>query len=78
MNIGGLYCLRISKDIWDNVEMEGFTTGQKVESDESFVVLVAFYFSQIRKRMHLKVLTTSGTVGWIAYVDKDIIMEVTP
>lgn len=75
MNIGGLYCSRHPKDIWDSVEMEGFTTGQKVERGEPFVVLEVF-FTHIREREHLKILTINGTIGWIAYVCKDTLMEV--
>ena len=76
MNIGGLYCSTYPKDIWDSVEMEGFTTGQKVERGEPFVVLEV-YFTHISDRKHLKILTTNGTVGWIAYVDKPDLKEVT-
>ena len=78
MNIGGLYCYtRGTKDIWDNIGIGGFATGQTVPAGEPFVILGESIFTDNKDRAHLKILTTQGIVGWIAYVDKPYLKEVT-
>ena len=78
MNIGGLYCYpEETKDIWDNIKINGFVTGQQVKAGEPFIVLKEVNYSENKNRPHLKILTASGIIGWIAYVDKDVLREVT-
>lgn len=78
MNIGGLYCYpRLTKDIWSSLS-NGFTIGQVVEAGEPFVILGESIFSENKDRAHLKILTTQGIIGWIAYIDKPHLKEVVP
>jgi hypothetical protein len=78
MNIGGLYCYpRGTKDLWDSIEQGSkVITDCRVERGEPFVILEESCFSNNPQRAHIKVLTTQGIIGWIAYIDKPDLVEV--
>jgi len=78
MNIGGLYSYpRTTKDIRSTEDVNSFGTGKILQAGELFVVL-AESKAVIGNRVHLKILTTQGFIGWIAYVDKNGLKEVNP
>ena len=75
--IGGLYSYpRASKDLWNTIEQGGEVTGYTIQRGEPFVVLEESCFTPNTNRAHLKVLTTQGIIGWIAYIDKPLLVEV--
>lgn len=77
MNIGGLYSYpRASKDLWNSIEQGSEVMGYTIQRGEPFVVLEEFCFTTNTNRAHLKVLTTQGIIGWIAYIDKPLLVEV--
>jgi hypothetical protein len=80
MNIGGLYSYpRAAKELriltTEGIIINGFSKEQRVQAGEPFVVLEESN-SVIGSRVHLKILTISGIVGWIAYIDKYELKEV--
>lgn len=76
MNIGGLYTYpRATKDLWDSIEIGSNRTGETIYIGEMFMILEESPISE--KRAHFKVLSVKGQVGWIAYIDKIGLMEVT-
>lgn len=78
MNMGGLYCYpKTTKEIRSTEDVNSFGTGKILQAGELFVVL-AESNSHIKNRVHLKILTTQGFIGWIAYVDKNGLKEVNP
>ena len=83
IKISGLYecteILGIAIRNWNRSER--VSSSLKIEcpilnNHDLFVVLEESCFTPNTNRAHLKVLTTQGIVGWIAYIDKPHLVEI--